>query len=166
MSQFKCDILRGAIQKKSHKLWKKSIIFLTPPPRIMWTILNLGKKWYLMTPPPLGPKLGKIWNVDYFDIVAPPLTLTKTVPKSHQTDTWGLFHSYIGHICTKQDLSQKCSCSAWKDLWLQNKISVPPSPRYRVKSNVCDLGGGLFHSLRYAYTSNLSLLLGLEHFKR
>ena len=68
--------------------------------RIMWTILNLGKKWYLMTPP-LGPKLGKIWNVDYFDIVAPPLTLTKTVPKSHQTDTWGLFHSYIGHICTK-----------------------------------------------------------------
>ena len=34
-----------------------------------------------------------------FDIVAPPLTLTKTVPKSHQTDTWGLFHS--GHICTK-----------------------------------------------------------------
>ena len=85
---------------KCHKLWKKSMIFMTPPPRIMWTILNLGKKWYLMTPP-LGPKLRKIWNVDYFDIVAPPLTLTKTVPKSHQTDTWGLFHPYIGHICTK-----------------------------------------------------------------
>ena len=45
--------------------------------------------------------IPKIWNVDYFDIVAPPLTLTKTVPNSHQTDTWGLFHSYIGHICTK-----------------------------------------------------------------
>ena len=45
-------------------------------------------------------KLGRIWNVDYFDIVAPPLTLTKTVPKSHQSDTWGLFHSYIGHIST------------------------------------------------------------------
>ena len=66
----------------------------------MWTILNLGKKWYLMTPP-LGPNLGKIWNVDYFDIVAPPLTLAKTIPKSYQTDTWGLFHSYIGQIWTK-----------------------------------------------------------------
>ena len=52
-------------------------------------------------PPPPQPKLGKIWNVDYFDIVAPPLTLAKTVPKSYQTDTWGLFYSYIGHICTK-----------------------------------------------------------------
>ena len=47
------------------------------------------------------PKLGKIWNVDYFDIVAPPLTLAKTVIKSYQTDIWGLFYSYIGHICTK-----------------------------------------------------------------
>ena len=68
--------------------------------RIIWTILNLGKNWFSMTPPP-RPKLGKIWNVDYFDIVAPPPTLTKTVPKSHQTDTWGLFHSYIGHKWTK-----------------------------------------------------------------
>ena len=87
--------------KKYHNLWKKSIIFLTPPsPRIIWTFLNLGKNWFSMTPPP-RPKLGKIWNVDYFDIVAPPLTLAKTVPKSYQTDTWGLFYSYIGHICTK-----------------------------------------------------------------
>ena len=31
----------------------------------------------------------------------PPLTLAKTVPKTYQTDTWGLFHSYIGHICIK-----------------------------------------------------------------
>ena len=45
--------------------------------------------------------MGNIWNVDYFDIVAPPLTLAKTIPKSYQTDTWGLFYSYKGHICTK-----------------------------------------------------------------
>ena len=51
-----------------------------------------------MTSTPPRPKLGKIWNVYYFDIVAPPLTLAKTVPKSYQIDTWGLFYSYIGHI--------------------------------------------------------------------
>ena len=61
---------------------------------------EFGKKLIFDDPPP-RPKLGKIWNVDYFDIVAPPLTLAKTVPKSYQTDTWGLFYSYIGHICTK-----------------------------------------------------------------
>ena len=66
----------------------------TPPPPGP----NLGKIWFSMTP---RPKLGKIWNVDYFDIVAPPLTLAKTIPKSYQTDTWGLFYSYKGHICTK-----------------------------------------------------------------
>ena len=74
---------------------------MTPsPPRIIWTFLNLGKNWFSMTPPP-RPKLGKIWNVDYFDIVAHLLTLAKTIPKSYKTDTWGLFYSYIGHICTK-----------------------------------------------------------------
>ena len=52
-----------------------------------------------MTPP--RPNLGKMLNVDYFDIVAPPLTLAKTIPNSYQTGTWGLFYSYIGHICTK-----------------------------------------------------------------
>ena len=75
--------------------------FLGPPPGMFWTFLNLGKKWFSITPPPPRPKLGKIWNVDYFDIVAPPLTLAKTVPKSYQTDIWGLCYSYIGHICTK-----------------------------------------------------------------
>ena len=39
--------------------------------------------------------------LDYFDIVVPPLTLAKTVPKSYQPDTWGQFYLYIGHICTK-----------------------------------------------------------------
>ena len=71
--------------------------FLTPSPRIIWTFLNLGKNWFSMTPPP-RPKLGKFWNVDYFDIIAPPLTLAKTIPKSYQTDTLGLFYSYIGYI--------------------------------------------------------------------
>ena len=45
--------------------------------------------------------LGKIWNVDNFEILAPPLTLAKTVLKSYLTDTAGLFQSYISHICTK-----------------------------------------------------------------
>ena len=49
--------------------------------------------------PPSQPKLGKFLNVDYFDIVTPPLTLTKTVPKSNHTDTWGIFYSYICTIC-------------------------------------------------------------------
>ena len=53
---------------------------MTPPPRVMWTILNLRKKWNLMTPP-LGPNLGKNWNVDYFEIFAPPLILAKSAPK-------------------------------------------------------------------------------------
>ena len=88
-------------KKKKSPIVEKGHNFLgPPPPRMMWTFLNLGKKWFLMTPPP-RQKLGKIWNVDYFDIVAPPLTLAKTVPKSYQTDIWGLFYSYIGHICTK-----------------------------------------------------------------
>ena len=52
-----------------------------------------------MTPPTPRPKLRKTWNVDYFVIVAPSLTLAKTVPKTYQTDTWGLFYSYVGHIC-------------------------------------------------------------------
>ena len=56
---------------------------------------EFGKKLIFDDPPP-RPKLGKIGNVDYFDIVAPPLTLAKTVPKTYQTDTWGLFYSYIG----------------------------------------------------------------------
>ena len=50
---------------------------------------------------PTSTEIWKNWNVDYFDIVAPPLTIAKTVPKSYQTDTWGLFYSYKGHICTK-----------------------------------------------------------------
>ena len=33
----------GTQSKKCHKFWKKSIIFLSPP-RIICTILNLGKK--------------------------------------------------------------------------------------------------------------------------
>ena len=38
------------------------------------------KNWYLMAPP-LRPNLGKNWNVDYFEIFAPPRTLAKTLPK-------------------------------------------------------------------------------------
>ena len=38
-------LFKGTVQnKKYHKLWKKSIIFLTPsPPRTIWTFLNFGK---------------------------------------------------------------------------------------------------------------------------
>ena len=80
-------------------VWKKSIIFLTPPtPRIIWTILNLGKidfRW----PPPLDRNQEK-FECRLFWYGCTPSD-PKTVPKSHQTDTLGLFHSYIGHICTK-----------------------------------------------------------------
>ena len=95
--------LRGAIKKKMSQIVEKVHNFLDPPPppRMIWTFLNLGKKMIFDDPTPPRPKLGKIWNVDYFDIVAPPLTLAKTVPKSYQTDIWGLFYAYIGHICTK-----------------------------------------------------------------
>ena len=41
--------------------------------------------------------MGKLWNVDIFEIVAPPRTLAKTVPKLYLTDTLGLFQSYISH---------------------------------------------------------------------
>ena len=47
---------------KCHNLWKKSIIFFTPPtlPRwIIWAILNLKKKMIFDDPPP-QPELGKI----------------------------------------------------------------------------------------------------------
>ena len=77
-------------KQKIHKLWKKSIIFLT--------ILNLGKNWFPDTP--LDRNWEKI-DIYYFDIVAPPITLAKIVPKPYQTDKLGLFYSYIGHICTK-----------------------------------------------------------------
>ena len=47
-----------------------------------------------MTPP--STKIAKNLKVDYYDIVAPLLTPAKTIPKSYQTDTWGLFYSYLG----------------------------------------------------------------------
>ena len=50
---------------------------------------------------PTYTEIWKNWNENYFDIVAPPLTIAKIVPKSYQTDTWGLFSSYIGHIWTR-----------------------------------------------------------------
>ena len=61
-----------------------------PPPRIIWTILDMKKK-LIFDDPPSRPKLGKILNVDYFDIVVPPLNLAKTVPKSYQTDNGEYF---------------------------------------------------------------------------
>ena len=83
-------------------LVEKSLLMTLPPPPLGWFgLFWIWEKNDFWWPPPPWPKLGKIWNVDYFDIVAPPLTLAKTIPKSYQTDTWGLFYSYKGHICTK-----------------------------------------------------------------
>ena len=42
------------------------LLTLPPPPRIIWTILNVGK--------------NDFQNVDYFDIVAHHLIHAKTVP--------------------------------------------------------------------------------------
>ena len=51
--------------KKCHKKWKKFKFFLTTPPpsspRMIWTFLNLGKKWKFDAPP-LGPNLEKFVN--------------------------------------------------------------------------------------------------------
>ena len=71
-----------------------------PPPWIMQTVLIL-EKIEIWWPPPLGPKLGKFLNLDYFEIFVPPFTLSKTIPKSYLTVTLGLFQSYISHICKK-----------------------------------------------------------------
>ena len=49
-----------------------------------------GKNRDLIPPnPPLGPKYWE--NVDIFDIVAPPLMITKTGTKSYLTVALGLF---------------------------------------------------------------------------
>ena len=41
--------------------------------------------------------MGKMVNVDSFDIIAPPQTVAKTVSKSYLTDTLGLHISIIYH---------------------------------------------------------------------
>ena len=46
-------------------------------------------------------KFGKNWNVDIFEIIAPSLTLAKTVPKSYLTFTLGPIQSYISQIWSK-----------------------------------------------------------------
>ena len=48
-----------------------------PPPRIIWTLLNFWKK--LIFDGKKGPSFKHI-----FDIIAPPLTLAKKVPKPYQ----------------------------------------------------------------------------------
>ena len=54
--------------------------FLDPPPQDNVDYFEFGKK-LRFDDPPLGPNLGKNWNVDYFEIFAPPLILIKTAPK-------------------------------------------------------------------------------------
>ena len=54
------NIAKGTVQnKKYHYLWKKSIIFLTPPPLDNLDFFEFGKKLIFDDPPP-RPKLGKI----------------------------------------------------------------------------------------------------------
>ena len=62
----------------------------------MWTILLWEKYEDLMTPP-LGKKLGKIFYVNIFEIVAPHLTLAKKVFKSYLSVTLGLIPSALTH---------------------------------------------------------------------
>ena len=62
----------------------------------MWTILLWEKYGDLMTPP-LGKKLGKIFYVNIFEIVAPHLTLAKKVFKSYLSVTLGLIPSALTH---------------------------------------------------------------------
>ena len=55
--------------------------FLDPPPSGNVDYFEFEKKMKFDVPPPLGPNLGKNWNVDYFEIFAPPLILAKSAPK-------------------------------------------------------------------------------------
>ena len=64
---------------------------------LIWTLLNLEKK-KIFDPPHFLSKLGTIRKTHNFEIDAPPLALTKTVPKLYLTYTSGLLHSYISHI--------------------------------------------------------------------
>ena len=102
--------LRGAFTKKMSQIVEKVHNFFGPPPQDNVDYFEFGKKM-IFDDPPLGPNLGKNWNVDYFEIFVPPLILAKTGPKlfdpcknstkSYLTVTMGLFPSNISHICTK-----------------------------------------------------------------
>ena len=51
-------VLRGQFKIKNTIICGKVHNFLDPPsPRIIWTFLNLGKNWFLMTPP--STEIGK-----------------------------------------------------------------------------------------------------------
>ena len=55
------DPTRGAIKKKCHKLWKKYIIFLIPPPPLgNLDYFEFGKKIIFYDPPPLDQNWEKI----------------------------------------------------------------------------------------------------------
>ena len=59
-------------KQKMSQIVEKGHNFLDPPyPQDNLDFFEFGKKLIFDDPPPPRPKLGKIWNVDYFDIVAP-----------------------------------------------------------------------------------------------
>ena len=116
-------------------------------------------------PPPLGPNLGKNWNVDYFEIFAPLLILIKTAPKlfdpcenstkilskcyngtisviyqPYMYQIWPIFHLYITYILSKSrpDFSHLNLGKIWK--------SRPPPPRLKI---VYILNCGLFDFQRW-----------------
>ena len=81
-------------------------------------------------------------------------------PKSYQTDTWGLFYSYIGHICTKCCIYHTNISPIYHKtqghisvIWIwekSEKFSTPPPPFWTF-STICDI----FCSEPFPYQENL-----------
>ena len=65
---------KGSIKKKKcHKKWKKSTIFLPPPPLGSFGLFWIWEKFEIRWPPPPVPNLGKIWNWENFESSESPL---------------------------------------------------------------------------------------------
>ena len=78
---------------------------------LCWPVVtHTDLSWPVLSwPPPLGPKLGKFLNLDYFEIFVPAFTLSKTIPKLLHWDYFNhisaiyvknlpIFHQYMTHL--------------------------------------------------------------------
>ena len=94
---FCCYFLGILIRTNSRAVYSFQIIFFPSYATCHFNLAFLCSH----TPPPSRPKFGKNLNLDIFEIIAPSLTLAKTVPKSYLTFTLGLIQLYISQIWSK-----------------------------------------------------------------